>query len=119
LRELLLKKAHYSIYGAHQGRDKVLDRFKSRCYWPKMNEAVAEYVKTCNVCQQIKPPNLYNKPELQPIESSQPLELVTTDIMGPCQETKDKNKYILIIVDHFTKWMELYAMKTMERKKQR
>ena len=114
LRELLLKKAHDSVYGAHQGRDKVLDRLKSRCYWPKMNEAVAEYVKTCNVCQQIKPPYLYNKPELQPIETSQPLELVTTDIMGPCQETKDKNKYILIIVDHFTKWMELYAMKTME-----
>jgi hypothetical protein len=79
-----------------------------------MNEAVAEYVQTCNVCQQIKLPNLYNKPELQPIETSQPLELVSTDIMGLCQEKKDKNKCIIIIVDHFTKWMELYAMKTME-----
>ena len=103
MRELLLKKAHDSVYGAHQGRDKVLDRLKRRCYWPKMNEAVVDYVKTHNMCQQIKQPSLYNKPELQPIETSQPSELVTTDIMGPCQETIDKNKYILIIIDHFTK----------------
>jgi hypothetical protein len=53
---------------------------------------------------------------LQPIKTSQPLGLVTTDIMGPCQETIDKIKYILIIIDHFTKWMELYAMKTFEAK---
>ncbi len=53
---------------------------------------------------------------MQPIKTSQPLGLVTTDIMGPCQETIDKIKYILIIIDHFTKWMELYAMKTFEAK---
>ena len=34
--------------------------------------------------------------------------------MGPCQITKLKNKNILIIIDHFTIWMELFAMKTME-----
>ncbi len=79
-----------------------------------MNQEIAEYIKTCEICQSIKPPNQYNYPELQPILTSHPLELITTDIMGPCQETENKNKYILIIIDHFTKWMELYAMKTME-----
>jgi|LakMenEpi03Aug12_release.lakeMendotaPanAssembly.Ray.scaffolds.fasta_scaffold6414756_1 hypothetical protein len=39
-----------------------------------MNEVVADYVKTCNVCQPIKPPSLYIKLELQPFE------LVTTDV---------------------------------------
>ena len=28
--------------------------------------------------------------------------------------TKEENKYIMIICDHFTKWIKLYALKTME-----
>ena len=32
------------------------------------------------------------------------------DITGPLPETKDKNKYILAICDHFTKYTVLYAM---------
>jgi epoxyqueuosine reductase QueG len=39
-----------------------------------MNQAVAEHVKTCDICQRIKPPGQYNNPELQPIITSQPLE---------------------------------------------
>ena len=34
--------------------------------------------------------------------------------MGPCEKTKSNNKYMLIIVNHYTKLMELYAMKTIE-----
>ena len=67
LRELFLKKAHDSVYGAHQGRDEVLERLRSRCYWPKMNDTVAEYVKTYlsyfDICQTIKPPSRYNNPK--------------------------------------------------------
>jgi hypothetical protein len=33
--------------------------------------------------------------------------------MGSCHETVDINNYIFIIIDNFTKWIELYAMKTM------
>ena len=55
LREVLIKKAHDSVYGAHQGRDKVLARLRSRCYWPKMIDEIANHVKTCEECQLIKP----------------------------------------------------------------
>jgi hypothetical protein len=34
--------------------------------------------------------------------------------MGPLNMTKEEKKYIKIICDHFTKWIELYALKTME-----
>ena len=116
LRTLLIEKAHDSIYSAHQGRDKVLQRLRSRCYWPKMHKMVEEHVKTCDICQEIKPPQKYNLPELMPIKSTRPLEIVTTDIMGKLNTTKNGNNYIMIIVDHFTKWMELYALKSMDAK---
>jgi hypothetical protein len=34
--------------------------------------------------------------------------------MCPCQETIDKNKYILIKIDHFIKLRELNAIKTIK-----
>ena len=103
-----------SVFSAHQGRDKMIARLSSRCYWPKQYEDVADFVKFCKECQEIKPPARYNVAELIPILPSKPLEIITTDIMGPLNMTKEENKYIMIICDHFTKWIELYALKTME-----
>ena len=70
LREELINQAHGSKYGAHQGRDKVMQRLKSRCHWPKMDQQIADHVKSCEVCQASKPPAIYNNPELQAIRPS-------------------------------------------------
>ena len=57
LRVVMITKAHDGVYRAHQGRDKVIERLRRSCYWPKMNQEIAEYIKTCEICQSIKPPN--------------------------------------------------------------
>ncbi len=114
LREELINQADESKYGAHQGRDKVFQRLKSRCYLPKMDQQIAIHVQSCEVCQASKSPAKYSNPELQAIRPSKPLELVTTDIMRPINMTIDTNRYIMIIINLFTKWMQLYLLKTME-----
>ena len=39
-----------------------------------------------------------------------PLDRIGIDVMGPLNVTKDKNKYILVIGDYFTRWMEAYSL---------
>ena len=39
------------------------------------------------------------------------LERVHIDIMGPLVETRKGNKYILVMVDQFTKWVEVFSLK--------
>ena len=36
------------------------------------------------------------------------------DILGPLHETEQRNKYILVIGDYFTKWTEAYPLPNME-----
>ena len=38
------------------------------------------------------------------------MERIATDILGPLPETKKINRYILVIGDYFTKWMEAFAI---------
>jgi hypothetical protein len=74
-----------------------------------MNTEIEQHVKECHTCQELKSLAHYNKAELKPITSEKPLELVTTDIMGKLNTTKKGNNYIMVIIDHFTRWIEIYA----------
>ena len=39
-----------------------------------------------------------------------PLDRLSTDILGPLPETPRHNRYILIVVDYFTKWVEVFPV---------
>jgi hypothetical protein len=40
-----------------------------------------------------------------------PCEIVTADMMGPLPRSSQQNEYALVICDHFTKWIEIHAMR--------
>jgi hypothetical protein len=46
------------------------------------------------------------------LTSHSPLEIIYTDVWGPASvESIDQNKYFVIFVDHFTKYIWLYPIK--------
>jgi hypothetical protein len=38
------------------------------------------------------------------------MERIAIDLMGPMNETEHYNRYILVVQDYFTKWMEAYPL---------
>ena len=54
------------------------------------------------------------KAELHTIQTGYPMQMVSVDIMGPLPETQDGCKYVLVAIDHFTRWAEVYAIKNQE-----
>jgi hypothetical protein len=115
-RDTILEKAHKCPTSGHLGKDKTWEKLRSRCYWPGQCKDVEEFVQNCPDCQLIKPPNHYNVAELIPLRPSRPFELTTTDIMGPLPTTPEGYKYMLAVCDHFTKWIELFPLKTLTAK---
>ena len=39
-----------------------------------------------------------------------PLERLAIDVLGPLPETDQGNRYILVVMDYFSKWVEAVAM---------
>jgi transposase InsO family protein len=111
IRQELLKRCHNDPLAGHFGADRTHDLLKRRYYWPKMNEDVVEYVKTCDICQRIKVKR--HKPYGQMHALPQPAgpwQEITMDFMSGIPPSKrDGCVYdaILVIVDRYSK-MALY-----------
>ena len=94
----------------HLGRDRTMAFFKQRFFWPGMSNFVAKSIKSCDRCIRSKAPNLPHKAPLNPIVSSQPMELVCVDFLG-LESSKGGFENILVVTDHFTKFAQAFPTK--------
>ncbi|KAL2095743.1 hypothetical protein ACEWY4_007891 [Coilia grayii] len=79
-RKLVLQSAHGDVAG-HFGVRKTYQRLLQDFYWPKIKKSVAEYVRTCHVCQLTGKPNqTIQSAPLHPIPvMGQPFEHLIVD----------------------------------------
>ena len=111
LRQDVLFSLHSERTSGHLGFIKTLYKVKERFYFPKIEKYVRKFVRSCQDCQSRKRDHGLYKGNLQNISSTQPFELVGMDILGPLTKTYKDNKWIIILVDHFTKYVEAQAVK--------
>ena len=65
--------------------------------------------RSCLTCEKFKPSKENTKANLQSINSYQVLDLVELDFIGPLTPTKQGHKYILSVIDHYSKYAVAYA----------
>jgi len=98
----------------HEGFHKTYNRLKKNYYWENMSKDVEILVKTCHQCQLNRPQPANIGTENHATTPESPFRRVGLDIIGPLPETKSKNKYIIVLVDYFTKWVEAEPLITIE-----
>ena len=111
LKEEVLHYCHDNKVAGHLGREKTILKVKQRYIWHGLTKDCILYVTSCSVCNKNKTPNVKAKAALGSYHAGAPMERVHIDILGPLPTTEQNNKYILVTVDQFTKWMECYPIK--------
>ena len=108
LREKLLALAHVG----HPGRDAMIANMRQKVYWPKMRQEAAEHCAKCRVCAFTKP--RFVAPPTIPLIVTSPMELVAMDYIGPVPEAQGGKKYLLVFIDMFTRFPEVYPVSNLE-----
>ena len=100
---------HNDPTAAHASAERMMDKMKTRYFWPQMFQDIRDYVKSCDNCQR-RGRSKRNSP-LHPIPVGSPFYQIGIDYVGPLNRTKSGNKYIIVAMDYLTKWPEAKPVK--------
>ncbi|GFS83860.1 transposon Tf2-6 polyprotein [Trichonephila clavipes] len=109
-RTLILKNHHDALMVGHYGAEGTYNRIARNYYWTGMRNNITDYVKNCPDCIKYKASNQKPSGLLQTPVPAQRFETLAIDLFGPLPESKDCKRWILIIEDCTTKWVELFAL---------
>jgi transposase InsO family protein len=110
MRDMIQRLAYDNTLSGHYGMDHTLERMKRYFFWPGMRKDMEDHVRACSACNRSKHLRRKYRVPLQEFTTGAPMEKVHMDIMGPFPLSTKGNRYILAIVDQFTKWIEAVAL---------
>jgi ribonuclease HI len=107
----VLKEVHHGVCGNHSGAKALANKIiRAGYYWPTMIRDAKEMVRACDACQRFT--RVSNSPPeyLHSVTSPWPFAKWGIDIVGPMPPGKGNRKFIVVVVDYFTKWAEAEAL---------
>ena len=109
-RKEIINELHGGKSGGHLGLTKTMAKVRQRFYWAGMGADVRSAVRQCNACASKKSPARKRKAPLRQLIVGAPMERIALDMVGPLPETVRGNRYILVVGDYFSKWVEAYPV---------
>jgi molybdenum cofactor biosynthesis enzyme len=94
----------------HLGAERVLQLARQRVYWPRMQADLEEYIQQRCRCTAQRRRRQEAVAPLVSIHTSAPMELVAIDFLH-LEKSSTGCEYILLIVDHFTRYAQAYPTK--------
>ena len=112
----VMKIAHESILGGHQGSTKTAEKVLTNFFWPGVHADITRFCRSCDICQRTLPKGKVSKVPLgkMPLIDT-PFQRVAIDIIGPIHPISENgNRYILTFVDYATRYPEAVPLRSIE-----
>jgi transposase InsO family protein len=110
MQDKLLHWAHDHPTAGHGGQQKTLFRLSTKVFWESMRKDIYNYIAACQACQQFKYNNAPTSNPMQLHLVDEPWHTIGIDIMGPFPTTARQKRFLLVVVDYFTRWIELFPI---------
>nr|GEY66822.1 DNA-directed DNA polymerase [Tanacetum cinerariifolium] len=108
----ILKACHNGPTGGHHGANLTAKKiFAVGFFWPTIYKDSYEFVKNCNSCQRQGKISQRDEMPQNSIKICKIFDVWGIDFMGPFPSSRG-NKYILVVVDYLSKWVEAKALPT-------
>lgn len=97
-------------YG-HSGVEKCYNSLRKNYWFPRMREKINQFIRNCLRCIYYSAPSGKNERNLYNLKK-EPVSFDTLHIdhFGPLPSIRSKRKYILVVVDAFTKFVKLFSV---------
>ncbi|GFW40139.1 hypothetical protein TNCV_5118221 [Trichonephila clavipes] len=114
----ILEFARESVFGAHLGAHKTIQKIKFSFYWLGMVKEIKAYCSSCHGCQLRKVICSVDKIPITPVSRPElPFQVVNVDLIGPVDPVSSQgHKYILCLMDQHSRWPEAIPLKSLTAK---
>ncbi|GKT28731.1 Transposon Tf2-6 polyprotein, partial [Aduncisulcus paluster] len=107
----VLSDAHDNAFAGHVGIGQMIDHLKDKkLYLRNAKEEARSYILKCGICQKMKARRLV-KLMMKDTTVSTPFDTVAIDTVGPIMPSKAGSRYMIVMVDCFTRWTEIVPTK--------
>ncbi|GJV80404.1 reverse transcriptase domain-containing protein [Tanacetum coccineum] len=101
----------------HDGPRRAVHKAMTAGYfWPSMHRDANNEISSCDSCQVYATVSKLPKNDMISVTSAWPFQKWGMKIVGPLPEASGKIKYLIIVVDYFTKWIETKAVTSITGK---
>ena len=108
-RQEFIKEFHDSLFAGHLGITQTVYRLLDRVYWPGLRGDVQTYIKSRTICITRKSP-CPRKVPMGHVNVGHRWEHVAMDLLDMSVTTARGNRYVLVMVDCFTRWTEAFPL---------
>ena len=109
----ILFQMHNSVLYGPLGCKKTKENILQRFYWYAFKDNIYLHIRKCDICDKEKKPVKPPKAPLGYLSVGAPGECIATDYLGPFPVTERGNRYILLLTDHFSKYVDILAVPDM------
>lgn len=100
----VLQGVHDTAVGGHSGFPATYYRIRQLFTWPRMKQSIADFIKSCFVCQQAKVDHTKSAGLLQPLPvPQQAWKVISMDFVEGLPKSS-RFDTILVVIDKFTKY---------------